>query len=233
MSAHRSTGRAPARGVRRSRVTHTPASRPDRVAGWAVALGVFLVLVAAATSHSAVTPEVPLTGGARLELGAGEGRLGARVLAEGARGPDVTALQSILRAKGDRSARVTGRFDAPTTSALRRFQARAGLLPDGVFGPGTHRALVRSMPLRRASWYGPGLYGRRTACGRRLRRGTVGAAHRRLACGTPVTVYVDGRSATVPVIDRGPYVRGVSIDLTAAAARKLRLLRTGPVRLAY
>jgi rare lipoprotein A len=72
-----------------------------------------------------------------------------------------------------------------------------------------------------ASWYGPGFFGRRTACGVRLRRSTVGVAHKTLPCGTPVAIYHRGRVETVPVIDRGPFVDGRDWDLTQAAARKL------------
>ncbi|MEX2196204.1 MAG: RlpA-like double-psi beta-barrel domain-containing protein [Thermoleophilaceae bacterium] len=78
----------------------------------------------------------------------------------------------------------------------------------------------------KASWYGPGFYGNRTACGQRLRRGTVGIAHRRLKCGTRVAVRRGRRSMVVRVIDRGPYVRGVHWDLTEAAARKLGVEHT-------
>jgi rare lipoprotein A len=86
------------------------------------------------------------------------------------------------------------------------------------------------MSVRVATWYGPGFYGRRTACGLRLGRTTPGVAHRRLPCGTSVTLYYRGRFATVPVIDRGPHVPGVTWDLTAATARNLGFRRTGKIR---
>ena len=38
-----------------------------------------------------------------------------------------------------------------------------------------------------ASWYGPGLYGNRTACGQTLGYGTLGVAHKSLPCGAKVT----------------------------------------------
>ncbi|HWH43472.1 MAG TPA: septal ring lytic transglycosylase RlpA family protein, partial [Thermoleophilaceae bacterium] len=72
-----------------------------------------------------------------------------------------------------------------------------------------------------ASYYGPGLYGNMTACGQTLTAETRGVAHPSLPCGTPVTLWYRGRSATVEVIDRGPYVPGRSWDLTAATARDL------------
>jgi hypothetical protein len=73
----------------------------------------------------------------------------------------------------------------------------------------------------RATWYGPGLYGRRTACGTRLTKSTLGVAHRTLPCGTLVALFKDGRTVTVPVIDRGPFRRGTSYDLTYATAQTL------------
>ena len=67
-----------------------------------------------------------------------------------------------------------------------------------------------------ATWYGPGFYGNRTACGQRLTRRLPGVAHRTLPCGTRVRIRFHGRVVTVPVVDRGPYgVPGLNIDMTA------------------
>ena len=54
-----------------------------------------------------------------------------------------------------------------------------------------------------------------------------GVAHKKLPCGTRVTFYHDGRFLTVPVIDRGPFRRGVAWDLTAAAAKQLGFRTSG------
>jgi rare lipoprotein A len=78
----------------------------------------------------------------------------------------------------------------------------------------------------KASWYGPGLYGRKTACGAKLTRTTLGVAHRRLPCGTEVALRYRGRTVVVPVIDRGPYSRGVDYDLTYATAHQLGVTQT-------
>jgi hypothetical protein len=65
------------------------------------------------------------------------------------------------------------------------------------------------------SWYGPGFYGNRTACGVVvLEKDTVGVAHRTLPCGTRVTFRYNGRTVTTEVIDRGPYVKGRIWDMT-------------------
>jgi hypothetical protein len=72
-----------------------------------------------------------------------------------------------------------------------------------------------------ATWYGPGFYGRRTACGVRMTRSLLGVAHKKLPCGTEVAVLYKGRRITVPVVDRGPFRRGTRWDLTAATASAL------------
>ena len=124
-------------------------------------------------------------------------------------------------------------LDDRTNTSIRRLQARLGLPAADVATAAGRRALIARMPREGVTWYGPGFYGRRTACGQVLRRSTVGVAHRQLPCGTEVTFYCRGRFRTVEVIDRGPYARGLSWDLTAAAAKSLRLAQTGSVRVIH
>jgi rare lipoprotein A (peptidoglycan hydrolase) len=83
-----------------------------------------------------------------------------------------------------------------------------------------------------ATWYGPGLYGRRTACGQTLRPGTLGVAHRRLPCGTPVKIVYGGRAIVTRVIDRGPFSRGYSWDLTNGVREALGFDGSGTIRYA-
>ena len=90
-------------------------------------------------------------------------------------------------------------------------------------------------PAGLASWYGPGLHGRRTASGTVHTGAALTAAHRSLPFGTRVRVtnLRNGRTVVVVVDDRGPFVRGRVIDLSLAAARRLGMVRDGvvPVRL--
>jgi rare lipoprotein A len=72
-----------------------------------------------------------------------------------------------------------------------------------------------------ATWYGPGFYGRTTACGLTMSRTLLGVAHKTLPCGARVAVLYHGRRITVPVVDRGPFRPGTSYDLTAATAQAL------------
>ncbi len=68
-----------------------------------------------------------------------------------------------------------------------------------------------------ASWYGPGFYGRRTACGQTYTPEILGVAHRVLRCGTLVQLTSPaGVTLRVPVIDRGPYITGRALDLSNA-----------------
>jgi rare lipoprotein A len=73
----------------------------------------------------------------------------------------------------------------------------------------------------RATWFGPGFYGKHTACGQVMTHALLGVAHRTLPCGTPVAVFLNGRTVTVPVVDRGPFANGARYDLTSAAAESI------------
>jgi hypothetical protein len=67
-----------------------------------------------------------------------------------------------------------------------------------------------------ASWYGPGFYGNRTACGGVFTPEILGVAHLTLPCGTRLVLTYGDRSITVAVIDRGPFVAGRTLDLSSA-----------------
>jgi peptidoglycan hydrolase-like protein with peptidoglycan-binding domain len=156
--------------------------------------------------------------------------LGARPLKRGARGGDVKLLQHFLTTQGFRPHGVDGVFGRKTSRAVKRLQRRRRLTIDGIVGPRTVRGIAAVWRAHRATYYGPGLWGSSLACGGTLHRRTLGIAHRSLPCGTRVPVYHRGRLAVFRVIDRGPFRSGVSIDLTRAAARKLRMTRTSTVR---
>ena len=72
-----------------------------------------------------------------------------------------------------------------------------------------------------ASHYG--YSGGRTASGERMNPSAMTAAHRTRSFGSHVTdtSHSSGRSVTVRVNDRGPFVKGRCIDLSTGAARAL------------
>lgn len=76
-----------------------------------------------------------------------------------------------------------------------------------------------------ASWYGPGFHGKKTASGEIYDQEKLTAAHKTLRFGSVVEVTDPGTGASVQVTinDRGPFVQGRIIDLSAAAARALGL----------
>ena len=84
-----------------------------------------------------------------------------------------------------------------------------------------------------ASYYGKELAGRRTASGERFNPGAMTAAHRTLPFGTRVRVTNthNGRSVIVRINDRGPFVKGRSIDLSSGAARAIGMGTAGNVRM--
>ncbi len=145
------------------------------------------------------------------------------------------------------------RFD--DAAGTWRSEARTTVERDGTFaarwrpralGPVRVRALIQRRSSARATtalpevavtvykpamatWYGPGLYGNTTACGQELTPELVGVAHKTLPCGTPVEISYKGASIVVPVVDRGPFVRGMTWDLTEAAAQALGFSHTARV----
>jgi len=90
---------------------------------------------------------------------------------------------------------------------------------------------IAFMPMRwaGATWYGPGFYGSRTACGQVLRPDTIGVAHRNLPCGTTVKFVHHGQAIVTQVIDRGPFSRGNSWDLTNGAREALDFEGSGKI----
>lgn len=77
-----------------------------------------------------------------------------------------------------------------------------------------------------ASWYGTES-GNRTANGEPFDGTSMTAAHKTLPFGTKLRVTYQGRSVVVRVNDRGPFIKGRSLDLSRAAASKLGMIPAG------
>ena len=86
-----------------------------------------------------------------------------------------------------------------------------------------------------ASWYGPNFHGKTTSNKEIYDMYDLTAAHNSLPFGTYVVVtnLNNGKSVTVRINDRGPFVKGRIIDLSYAAAKAVDMIDTGtaPVKL--
>jgi len=195
----------------------------------------------AAVEGSDPSAEMRVTVVAHLSARAGRYvKRGSAVRVKGALRPGLRGRRVALQLRSGRGWKTVdrartgrgGRF-APAFKARRlgAFRLRVRFWGDSSNAAVSRTLRGRTYVLRpgHASWYGPGLYGNRLGCGGTLRPGTVGVANKRLPCGTKVVFRYGGRTATLPVIDRGPYAGGREWDLTAAAKRKLGFGSTGTV----
>jgi len=88
---------------------------------------------------------------------------------------------------------------------------------------------VQKPVVGRATWYGPGLYGNKTASGEILQKNTLTAAHGQLPLGTKVKVTREDTKESVIVVinDRKPFKEGTVIDLAHGAADQLGIDEEG------
>jgi rare lipoprotein A len=136
--------------------------------------------------------------------------------------------------------RSTGRFAVTwKTNATRVHELRVVLAPEAAekaASSASTRATADAPSVRiavlgraKATWYGPGFYGQKTACGLTLQADTVGVASRTLPCGTQVEIRRGGKSVVAPVIDRGPFANGADFDLTKNVADQIGVEGVDPV----
>ena len=170
----------------------------------------------------------------RARLATRHTRVGRSVRVSGRVRPGDAGRRVIVRAAGRRKAtrtRANGRFSTRVRAgSTGRFRVR--VIARGNAAAKRSRDSAGKLTVYRpasASWYGPGFYGNRTACGQTLTSSTEGVAHRSMPCGTKLRLRYGGRTVSARVIDRGPYVAGREFDLTYATKRKLGFPDTGTV----
>jgi rare lipoprotein A len=86
-----------------------------------------------------------------------------------------------------------------------------------------------------ASFYSDKFEGKKTASGELYHARAMTAAHRKLPFGTrlKVTRLDNGLEVLVTVNDRGPWKKGRILDLSRAAAQKLKMTSAGVARIQY
>ncbi|MBW3653893.1 MAG: septal ring lytic transglycosylase RlpA family protein [Actinobacteria bacterium] len=128
-----------------------------------------------------------------------------------------TTTRFEVRWRADRSGRVSLR------AVLASYRQRtAAADPAPIVSVNVYRPAL-------ATYYGPGFFGRQTACGQTLTPELHGVAHKRLPCGTQVAILYAGREIVVPVVDRGPFNGDYSWDLTQATADALGFTGSGEI----
>jgi rare lipoprotein A len=115
----------------------------------------------------------------------------------------------------------------PLLVASCDLQAKIGGNKEAHSASQTQRAVYHKRGI--ASWYGRNLHGRRTASGEVFDLYDLTAAHPSLPLGTyvKVTNLNNGRSIVVKINDRLPACKRRLIDLSYAAAYRLKLHKTG------
>ncbi len=135
--------------------------------------------------------------------------------------------------------RRTARFSRPRVAGFSQLVLLAALaLSAGVSTEASANgkrsvdaAQVDHRQVGKASWYGPGFHGKKTASGQRFNQHALTAAHPRLPLGTRarVTNLHNGKEVEVTINDRGPHGGGRIIDLSRAAAKRLAMDGTARV----
>jgi rare lipoprotein A len=113
-----------------------------------------------------------------------------------------------------------------------RGAVRVGLLAAVLMLTGSSVDAGRATAIGIASWYGWREHGRTMANGQLFNALALSAASVTVPLGSWVVVtrLDDGRTVTLQITDRGPYVRGRIIDLSLAAARVLGMVEVGLLR---
>ena len=111
--------------------------------------------------------------------------------------------------------------------------AAAGAVPAEASSLKQPKSGAKMAQAGKASWYGPGFHGKRTANGEVFNTNSMTAAHKSLPFGTrvKVTSRKTGKSVVVRINDRGPFVRGRIIDLSKASAKALGMAGLSEVTL--
>ena len=150
-----------------------------------------------------------------------------RVLPGGRRKVVVSGGGREVTTRANRRGRFSVNWKAPSPGIYKvRVHARGNTL---AASSGDRAGRVIAYRKAFASYYGPGFYGNRTACGQTLTPSTLGVAHKTMPCGTKLHLRHGDNHVAVRVIDRGPYAAGREFDLTEATKNRLGFGSTGYV----
>lgn len=128
---------------------------------------------------------------------------------------------------------VAERRDQPRIEAISAGVQKVSLVSEGQ--KTSPKRKVKHALNGRASWYGPGFHGKKTASGEIYDQNKLTAAHKTVPLGSKARVVNldNGSTVEVEINDRGPYIEGRIIDLSRAAAGVLGFIQSGtaPVKI--
>ncbi len=153
-------------------------------------------------------------------------------------GDQASALKTGAQVAGSTA---TPKFSSARVSAPLAYDSQLNSVPSATSKSSDASTLANAEPITagpnigefeqqgRASWYGRGFHGRKTASGERYDMHAMTAAHRTLplASWVRVTNESNQKSVVVKINDRGPYVGNRVIDLSYAAAAALGMRSSG------
>lgn len=187
----------------------------------AAAMGVGLGIGAGRSLAGAAPATVPAgtlgVGAQRVApLGAGPAVGGVQVIAVRNTAASITSTAALAAAPIPRPAvrKKVVRPKVAVRSAARPKVVAVAAFSDGSSNDGEWKTA-------RASWYGPGFYGRKTASGAVYTQTMLNVAHKSLPFGTRIEFEYRGRKVIAVVNDRGPFVAGRAFDLGAGTAKAL------------
>jgi peptidoglycan lytic transglycosylase len=208
-------------GVSRATSRDSELSCAVRYAAWLSAVAVTAAILAVTTQNSLVSYKPPTT--PAMSTSSASWQTGGETWFVRSKTPFAPARETIV-----------AKDQPPAPAPARAVVAMLEQLPSAV----TRKEQPPAAAPKPASVTGGGSYGlasyysesaERTASGERFNARELTAAHRTLPFGTRVRVtnVKTGRTVTVRINDRGPFVRGRIIDVSRSAAESLGMVGAG------
>lgn len=206
----------------RGRILLDILSRTSR--GFPIVVRLFLLTLAAGTLAACAQTSVVSE---RREFRTTEGEIELSVIRPA---PKTTHKRVVAKKSKGSSKQVIGSKVAPAAKKVALQQAPWSKVAAKTISNISNKAVgLKGELYGVASFY---LYDTKTASGEIFDPHKMTAAHRTLPFGTRlrVTDVSTGRSVTVRVNDRGPFVRGRIVDLSYSAAQRLGIIKKGVAR---
>lgn len=154
--------------------------------------------------------------------------------ANGIRNADLIQVGQVLKLPtGDGGSATATALAAKSSQGAKSSLASAASAKNSQTAVLEKKVSAQAGTLVTASWYGANHHGQTMANGQPYNMYANTAAHRTLPFGTKLdlTNPANGRTATVEITDRGPFIRGRNLDVSYNVAKKLGMVQQGVAKL--